>query len=1162
MIKEWKTFMIYERNKTLGIFLSLFILCNVLIFPQRKIENKEIPLPSNGTLSVWLVAGPFEQPTFGFGNPGNADKIGEKTIEPYEGKIENGAMTANGKVKWTALSGDSKNFIDFNNSLVWYLPGKRVEKVWQVKAGYACTYINSNKKQDAVLLLGSNSSVRVFLNHKQIYFYGQNRNAVPDNDTVHIKLNKGKNVLLVKIGNSNSNLTFGFFGELLWQWGFYARILNSDYKPLTNCSIEIPETNLQDSFDITSTFFFKKIKGELKQRFDLVINSQSTRELKGELKIQTGNNDLHFSIDKIKFGESRHEIYLSALKSDETANCSLTLNGKVLAKKIKLLHRKHYSVHLVMLSHTDIGYTNPQPIVKELHCQTIDSVLSLCKIYPDFKWTMETVWELYQYQHSRPNKMFMELIKYIKEGRISVSPIYSNPFTGRISEEEMIQSLALAEKYKKEFGIKFNASVYDDVPGQSWFVPEVLKNIGVKFLADGINEVYNNYKLQRNLPKAFNWEGPDGSKIIAYRDEGYNEGRYYGLEKGKEAIEDRLWNRLNSLEAWGYPYNMVLLISAYMDNVGVPTDQYLAAKKWDKEFEYPKIIISNLDEFAKEFTDKYKNIVPTLKGDMTSPWDINTQGEPVRNAKTRWVQHQLLSSQKLLTIDWLLNKKEIPFAIEAGQTYKSLLEFDGHGSGLEYGYGSPKENKITMAFRGHDVNDAYFNTVEMLEKSIYRITKPEESFEGEGIYVFNSLSWKIDAPVVVEFPANQTQQYKIVDLTNGKNVPSFRDGYKLFFIAGDVPSLGFKKYRLIPETKVETNKVNDLRFSSNFIENKFYKISFNPNTGNIKSITDKKTGEELINGNNNLPFIKPLMKIYLDKHGYKPVLFKNITVKVIDERPVRLMLRINPHDSLFKQTDIILWHNLDRIDLSFELNLETLKFPKKLEEYGVAFPFSVKGHKNVVEILGGFANPEKDILPGVDKNAFSIRRTAAQYNNSHSISWASVDNRVIELNKNEGDTSGILISNILNNFPKDWNRNEVKKGMLLLRFSFTNQKGSFDPAFTSKFGWEVNTPLIVRRSWYRSKPSSGSFLSIDNNNVQLLNMISLPGSNAVLLRLKNVNNSKSETAEIKSSLFKNENFYYCDYFGDKLQPAKNKLNNFKIKFNPNQIITVRIDLQN
>ncbi len=143
-------------------------------------------------------------------------------------------------VKWSILNAGKDNFIDFNKSVGWYLPGNSVEKIWIAKAAYACTYIISQKPQKVKLLFGSNSSAKVLLNKKEVYSVNNNRNAVKDQDTIALNLKQGKNILLVKVGNSNSNLTFGFFGELKWQWGFFARLVNEQNQPLTNCEIQIP----------------------------------------------------------------------------------------------------------------------------------------------------------------------------------------------------------------------------------------------------------------------------------------------------------------------------------------------------------------------------------------------------------------------------------------------------------------------------------------------------------------------------------------------------------------------------------------------------------------------------------------------------------------------------------------------------------------------------------------------------------------------------------------------------------------------------------------------------------------------------------------------------------------------------------------------------------
>ncbi len=56
---------------------------------------------------------------------------------------------------------------------------------------------------------------------------------------------------------------------------------------------------------------------------------------------------------------------------------------------------------------------------------------------------------------------------------------------------------------------------------------------------------------------------------------------------------------------------------------------------------------------------------------------------------------------------------------------------------------------------------------------------------------------------------------------------------------------------------------------------------------------------------------------------------------------------------------------------------------------------------------------------------------------------------------------------------------------------FHQQAGGFDPAKTSMFGYELNTPLQIRKSWFRAIPTSDEYLTIDNQNIILLNLKSV-----------------------------------------------------------------------
>jgi len=75
-------------------------------------------------------------------------------------------------------------------------------------AAYALTWIKSDKARDAILAIGSDDGVMVWLNGKQVH-----KNLVPRGyrskaDRVRIHLNKGRNKLLLKITQGAGDWNF------------------------------------------------------------------------------------------------------------------------------------------------------------------------------------------------------------------------------------------------------------------------------------------------------------------------------------------------------------------------------------------------------------------------------------------------------------------------------------------------------------------------------------------------------------------------------------------------------------------------------------------------------------------------------------------------------------------------------------------------------------------------------------------------------------------------------------------------------------------------------------------------------------------------------------------------------------------------------------------
>jgi hypothetical protein len=393
------------------------------------------------------------------------------------------------------------------------------------------------------------------------------------------------------------------------------------------------------------------------------------------------------------------------------------------------------------------------------------------------------------------------------------------------------------------------------------------------------------------------------------------------------------------------------------------------------------------------------------------------------------------------------------------------------------------------------------------------------------------------------------RDYQVIDLENKEKVPSIRDGYRIYFTAKDLPSLGYKKYGLVPVNIDQQEKSAGLPVSSTSIENQYYKI-ITDNSSKVISIVDKKSGKELVDSQSRFGFNAPLVKKFPDT-DYNQIDYKNVFISIKDESPVRVILRIERPGELFEKTEYVLWNDVDRIDVEHVIYPERLDSTDKLEQYSIGFPFNIPEKQVLVETSGGFFNPDKDKLPGTSSDVFSIRRTAVVYNSEQSMILSSIDARVIELRDN------IILSNTLNNFPLEWNRYEENVEKLSFKYSFSSQQGSFNTSYASKFGWEFNTPPVIRRSWYTEEPTSKSYLSISNDEVLLL---ALPSENeeSFYVRLVNNNRDKFNEAVITSELFTGYNAFLVNYLEEDIVPLEVTGNSIFVNFRPNEIKTIKL----
>ena len=120
---------------------------------------------------------------------------------------------------------------------------------------------------------------------------------------------------------------------------------------------------------------------------------------------------------------------------------------------------KRWKLYIIPASHVDVGYTDYQERVADVHNNNMNHALDLCARYPDFKWDTEASWVEDNYLAMMPQKRKAEFIERAKEGRIGCSAVYGSMLTGLCSHESFIRDLYYAHGLAKQYGIPFDMAL-------------------------------------------------------------------------------------------------------------------------------------------------------------------------------------------------------------------------------------------------------------------------------------------------------------------------------------------------------------------------------------------------------------------------------------------------------------------------------------------------------------------------------------------------------------------------------------------------------------------------------------------------------------------------------------------------------------------------------
>src|SRR5882762_3151626 len=947
-------------------------------------------------------------------------------------------------------------------------------------------------------------------------------------------------------------------------------------------------THSPSHVDVVPTIFYKRRGQALVELVDVFLRLGELSRC-SDVSLVLGNHRYSQTLESGRdFGE-----YLLRLEVPEFSapiQGELVLCDTVMMRSLQtepVVSAKKWRIFMVPSSHLDIGYTDYQPKVSEIHARMLDDVIQAIHDRPDFRFEPDGFWVVEQFWKSRNQEEKRKFLQLVAEKKIQLPAQYANLLTGSASLETLIRSLYPSHRFFTDHGGDFNYAAITDVPSYSWSYASILAAAGLKYFVAGSNgyrgPILYAGRLHEKSP--FWWEGPDGSRILTWYSRIYSQlEEVFGLPPQVETGRDALPLFLQNYPAATYNPSSVLLYGTQGDNVGFFPQQISLVDDWNKEFAYPRVQFSGVREAMDNIVAEAGNPLPVVRGDGGPFWEDGVASDALFTAMNRSNEWRAPSAEKFATISSLINPLLQPEPESFRQLWNDAFLYDEHTYGIQGRSTSPdteqhsrqQEIKENFAIEGkHLLNHLFLRAFAAIEDYI-----PTE--EGT-LLIFNPLSWVRSGLVEVDLEKGK----ELWDLSKNEAVrfevlfsgESFRH---IRFLATDVPAMGYKCYARRPASADIQNAPTEFRTT---IESAHYRLTLDADSGAVRSIFDKDVNQELVDVTSPYRFDQYL---YVTGGDQRP---NSLVDSVIDTPPPSLdihraregrlrsvtqtpfgtVVRLESSDVNTPQiqTEIILSDSQKRIEFINRVKKDKI-YTKEAVYF--AFPFAMPHPNFRYAIQNGFVDPTKDQMPGAGKEWFSVQHWVSVEQGDVSATLVPADAPLVTFGdivrglwpRDFGERQGTVFSYAMNNY---WPSNYIaaQGGEFVFRYVLSSGR-PMNTGALARFGSESMTPLEANEITMEDKvvdnprtlsAAEGSFLTIDPPNVEGVTWKPAEDGQGTILRLLETD-GKSSKVIIRAPLFKLESAWTANAMEENRQPLEVSTHGVQTEIGPFQILTLRL----
>lgn len=771
---------------------------------------------------------------------------------------------------------------------------------------------------------------------------------------------------------------------------------------------------------------------------------------------------------------------------------------------------RKWEVRLIPHSHVDIGYTDLQPFLLKMHQRNITDAIAVAKesasnpVGSRYVLNNEAMWPFDRFLQSASKTQKQAITNGFRSGALAASAGYCNLLTGLMRPEEMMRSYALGLRVQRELGVQLDTVSQTDVPGVTWGDVTALTQAGVKNLVlmpnfgDRIGGVS---KWWRDKP--FFWVGPNGKdKVFVWETVQYGighgirgwDGNRTRIIRGPDPIthfiDSYIFDDIRNKSAAGYPYDIIALPWSCSDNGPVDAGVGPAAKAWNEKYVTPKVVVSSLSDTCAEFKKRYANKIPVVKGDFTPYWEDGAGSSAAETALNRESADQLVQAEALAA----MMKPKLFNAEAFREAWRNVLLYTEHTWGAWNSISDPDAQNVKDQWK---IKQGFALDAHRLSKKLLGGPAATASTYD----VVNTTSWPRTDLVMLSATQSKGRDRVLDEL--GKPLPSQRMvSGELAVLVRNVPALGSKRVLLTVGKAFVDQKV---KASATALKSSQQQVAVNPSTG---AIEEWAFGAQNFAGSGKHKLNEYVFALGAGQANLSTP--QNASVKVVERGPLVGVLRVTSKPNGVKSLtqEIRLVAGLDRVDITNVLDKTAVR---EKESVHFAFPFNVPNGQMRIDTPFAVIRPEKDQLPGANKNWFCAQRFVDVSNEKYGVTCAVLDAPLMEVGSITADMPGsqmnpevwvqhlkptqTFYSWALNNH---WHTNyrADQEGRLTFRYSLTRH-GAFKPEEAAKFGTGLSQPLLVRATTPKVEP----IVKLNDPSVLITSLRPSDDRRAVLVRL-------------------------------------------------------------